>query len=206
MMWTTDSRTRTNDRTRTNNRTRTNRSAPKLTRSIAVLVAAMLLVAAPSVFAGGEAELTDAEREQMDAIVSEYAQENIEDEEEREEFERQVVQELSERLVDVQGLEIALRAFELGSEDYDGEEHADYVLGVVDRTDEKIRRGESPHEAATRSRFEARERVSQNVSAGEANRERAREMRREARERSERGRDGVPGVGDDDDDGPPGRR
>lgn len=172
----------------------TKKRSRKITCYIGAVTAAVLLLVAPSTFAAGQAENSDAERERIDAVVSEYAQENIEDEQEREEFERQLVQELSERLVDVQGLEIALRAFELGSDDYDGQEHANFVLGVVERTEERIRRGESPHKAATTSRFEARERVPQHVSTGNENRERARELRREAQERKDRGRGGVPGT------------
>lgn len=190
----------------TNGRTTTRSSAAKIAGVIGVLSVAILLVVAPSAFAAGQAEYSEAEQEQIEAVVSEYAQENIDDEQEREEFQREVVGELSERMVDVQGLQIALRAFDLGSDDYDGQEHANVVLGVVERTEEQIRRGESPHEAATRSRFEVRERIPQHVSTGEGNRERARELRREARERSERGRDGVPGVADDGDDSLPGRQ
>lgn len=186
----------------------TKRGSRTFTRYIGVSVAAVLLLVAPSTFAAGQAENSEAERAQIDEIVGEYAQENIDDEQEREEFEREVVEQLSERLVDVQGLEIALRAFDPDSDDFDGQAHADEVLAIVERTEEKVRRGESPHKAAASSRFEARERIPEHVSAGEENRERARDLRREAQKRANRGRDGVPGdpAGDAPDSGRPDRR
>ncbi len=160
------------------------------------LVAAAILFVAPAAFAAGEAENTEAERERIEEIVGEYADATIDDENERDAFNEEVVGELSQRLVDVQGLEIALRAFEL-DEDADGGEFARSVVEFVDRTDERIRRGEPAHRAAVEARERTRGRVPEHVTAGEQQRERSREVRERATDRTEQVRSRVPGADGD---------
>ncbi len=164
------------------------------------LIVIALMLGAPSVFAAGEAENTEAERERIDELVAEYAEQAFEEEEEREEFHRIVVGELSERLVDVFGLEVALRAFDVDSEE-SAQELADFVVSSVDRTEAKLRRGVAAHEAAAISRTEVRARIPDHVTTGERHRERAQELRQRAAERTQRARTEV--LGGDFDDGIP---
>ena len=162
------------------------------------LVVVALMLGAPSAFAAGQVENTEAERERIDELVAEYADEAFDDEEEREEFHRIVVGELSERLVDVWGLEVALRAFDVDTGE-SARELADFVVGSVDRIETRLRRGMPAHEAAAISRSQERARIPEHVTAAERHRERAHELRRRAADRARRERPDIPRDGLDDD-------
>ncbi|MCA1753191.1 MAG: hypothetical protein LC641_00540 [Spirochaeta sp.] len=166
-----------------------------------IILAVLAMFVAMPLLAAGAPENTPEEQQAIEDQVRSFAEKNIEDEQEREEFNRTVVGELSERLVDVQGLEIALRAFDLGDEE-DGEEFAQYVLETVARTEDRLRRGESPHRVEQSVREEARTRGPEQATQAERGRERSEEVRERVQERAprdtERGdeaRESTPGAG-----------
>lgn len=119
------------------------------------LRAAVLLLVASAAFAAGETENSEADRERTVEIVREYGDATIENEDEREDFNEAVMDQLSRQIVDVQGLEIALRAFE-ADEDAAGDALAEAVVEFVERTDERIRRGEPAHRVAVETRDRTR--------------------------------------------------
>ncbi len=170
---------------------------------VVAAAAVFFLAGLTPLFAAGAAENLPEEREQIEALVAEAAEERFEDENEREAFHREVLAELSEEFVDVRGLEIALRASALREEPASGSELAAWVVEQHTRAERRLARGESPHRVTAQLGFEARAEVPEHAARAAERRERAAEIRERAEERARRIQSGVPGP-QDAPDGVPG--
>ncbi len=132
--------------------------------SMTAMMLVILMFASAPLFAAGAQENTPEERSEIEALVGEFAETTIADETERDQFNRVVLAELADRLVDVQGLAIALAAFDITADPSSGRAFADAVLERIDRTEQRLYRGESPHRVSAESRFEQRAGIPAHVS------------------------------------------